>query len=98
MDAEHEGRFQQKMVDRVGKELALDDAQRQLLVALAERLQARRKALLGTGADPGLRAVLALPRGAPSPAPAHPVARRAGRGLRMRARCRTAAPRRAADA
>jgi len=45
-------RFKTKMVDRVGKELDLDPAQKQKLGELADALQAQRVALVGTTTDP----------------------------------------------
>ena len=47
-----EGKYAQKMIDRVNSELALTDAQRQKLVLLSERVRDQRKALIGTTADP----------------------------------------------
>lgn len=49
---EHEGKFAQKMIDRVSSALALTDAQRQKLVLLSERMREQRKALIGTTSDP----------------------------------------------
>ncbi|WP_367849289.1 Spy/CpxP family protein refolding chaperone [Rhodoferax sp. WC2427] len=44
--------FRVKMVEKVGKKLDLNDAQKQLLVALSDALQAQRKALVGSSTDP----------------------------------------------
>jgi len=52
MGGEYEGRFTQKMIDRVSSELALTDAQRQQLVLLSERVREQRKALVGSTTDP----------------------------------------------
>ena len=58
----HEGRWQmsesdsakmrERMLERVGKELALDDAQKQRLAVLADKLKEQRSALVGTTTDP----------------------------------------------
>jgi Spy/CpxP family protein refolding chaperone len=52
MGGEHAGKYTQKMIDRVSSELSLDDAQRQRLVVLTERLREQRVALVGTTTDP----------------------------------------------
>jgi periplasmic protein CpxP/Spy len=52
MGAEYESKTTQKVIDRVSRELALDDAQRQHLVTLGERLRAQRQALVGSTTDP----------------------------------------------
>jgi Spy/CpxP family protein refolding chaperone len=49
---EDAAKFRIKMVERVGKELELDDAQKQRLGALADALRDQRVALVGTTTDP----------------------------------------------
>jgi periplasmic protein CpxP/Spy len=49
---EDSAKFKTKMIDRVGKELELDAAQKQRLGALADALRAQRIALVGTTTDP----------------------------------------------
>jgi protein CpxP len=44
--------FRVKMVEKVGKKLDLNDAQKQLLATLSDTLQAQRKALVGSSANP----------------------------------------------
>jgi len=58
----HEGRWQmseadsakmrERILERAGKELALDDAQKQRLAVLADKLKEQRSALVGTTTDP----------------------------------------------
>jgi protein CpxP len=58
----HEGRWQmseadsvkmrERILERAGKELALDDAQKQRLAVLADKLKEQRSALVGTATDP----------------------------------------------
>lgn len=45
-------KMREKMLDRAGRELKLDDAQKQRLAALADTLKAQRTALMGTTTDP----------------------------------------------
>lgn len=52
MGGETEGKYTQKMIERVSSELALDAAQRERLVQLSERLREQRQALVGTTTDP----------------------------------------------
>ena len=49
---EDSAKFKTKMVERVGKELELDAAQKERLGALADALRAQRIALVGTTTDP----------------------------------------------
>ena len=60
---EDSAKFRAKMVDRVGKELDLDAAQKQHLTALADKMREQRLALLGSGTDPRaeLQALVAGP-------------------------------------
>ena len=52
MDGAHASRMQERVVERVTKELRLTDAQRQRLVVVGERMRAQRQALIGSTADP----------------------------------------------
>ena len=52
MTEEDAAKFRTKMVDRVGKELDLDGAQKQRLTALADKMREQRTALMGSGTDP----------------------------------------------
>lgn len=52
MDGAHAAKMQERIVQKVTKELSLTDAQRQRLVVVAERLRAQRQALVGSTADP----------------------------------------------
>lgn len=52
MGGEYESKFVQKMVDRVTEELVLNDAQRQKLVLLGDKIRDQRKALVGSTTDP----------------------------------------------
>jgi len=45
-------KMRERMLERVGKELALDDAQKQRLVVLADKLKEQRAALIGNTTDP----------------------------------------------
>jgi protein CpxP len=45
-------KMRERMLERVGKELALDDAQKQRLVVLADKLKEQRAALVGSTTDP----------------------------------------------
>lgn len=45
-------KMRERMLERVGKELALDDAQKQRLVVLADKLKEQRAALVGNTTDP----------------------------------------------
>ena len=57
-------KMREHMLERVGKELALDDAQKQRLVVLADKLKEQRAALVGNSADPRaeMQALVAGPR------------------------------------
>ena len=44
--------MRERLVERAGKELQLDDAQKQRLTVLADKLHDERKALMGAGTDP----------------------------------------------
>lgn len=57
-------KMRERMLERVGKELALDDAQKQRLVVLADKLKEQRVALVGTTTDPRaeLQALVAGPK------------------------------------
>jgi len=44
--------MRERMLERVGKELALDDAQKQRLVVLADKLKEQRAALVGSTTNP----------------------------------------------
>jgi len=52
VSAEDSAKFRAKMIERIGKELTLDDAQKQRLGALADALREQRTALVGTTTDP----------------------------------------------
>ena len=52
MTEEDAVKFRTRMVDRVGKELDLDAAQKTRLTALADKMREQRTALMGSGADP----------------------------------------------
>ncbi len=52
MTEEDATKFRTKMVERVGKELNLDDAQKQRLTALADKLREQRLALMAGPNDP----------------------------------------------
>lgn len=52
MSAEEQGRFREKMIDRVSGKLELTAEQRQRLGVLADTLQAQRTALKGSTTDP----------------------------------------------
>ena len=60
---EDAAKFKTKMVERVGKQLELDAAQKERLGALADALKAQRVALVGTTTDPRaeVRALVAGP-------------------------------------
>lgn len=45
-------KMRERMLERVGKELTLDDAQKQRLAVLADKLKEQRVALVGTTTDP----------------------------------------------
>jgi periplasmic protein CpxP/Spy len=45
-------KMRERILDRAGKELKLDDAQKQRLAVLADKLREQRSALMGTGTDP----------------------------------------------
>lgn len=45
-------KMRERVLERVGKELALDDAQKQRLAVLADKLKEQRVALMGSAADP----------------------------------------------
>jgi Spy/CpxP family protein refolding chaperone len=64
MSAEDSAKFRDKMIERAGKELALDDAQKQRLVVLADKLREQRLALVGNTTDPRaeLKALVAAPK------------------------------------
>ena len=53
MSDEDYGKMRGRIVERAGKELQLDEAQKQRLVVLADTLRAQRKALIGDGSNPG---------------------------------------------
>jgi len=52
MDTQRSAELRVKMVEKIGKKLDLNDAQKQLLATLGDRLQEQRKALAGSSADP----------------------------------------------
>ena len=52
MNEQRSAEFRGKMIERVGKKLELNDAQKQLLGALSDKLQEQRKALMGSATDP----------------------------------------------
>lgn len=60
---EDAAKFRGKMIERAAKELALDEAQKQRLGALADAVQAQRKALVGETTNPRaeLQALVAGP-------------------------------------
>ena len=45
-------KMREKLLDRAGRELKLDDAQKQRLATLADTIKVQRTALMGTAADP----------------------------------------------
>jgi periplasmic protein CpxP/Spy len=45
-------KMRERVLERAGKELKLDDAQKQRLAVLADKLREQRAALMGTGSDP----------------------------------------------
>ena len=45
-------RMRERILERAGRELKLDDAQKQRLATLADKLKAQRSALMGSGTDP----------------------------------------------
>ena len=45
-------KLRERVLERAGKELELDEAQKQRLAVLADKLREQRLALMGTGADP----------------------------------------------
>jgi protein CpxP len=57
-------KMRERMLERVGKELTLDDAQKQRLVVLADKLKEQRTALVGNTTDPRaeLQALVAGPK------------------------------------
>jgi Spy/CpxP family protein refolding chaperone len=57
-------KMRERMLERAGKELALDDAQKQRLVVLADKLKEQRAALVGNTTDPRaeLQALVAGPK------------------------------------
>ena len=52
MTEEDSAKFRAKMVERVGKELNLDEAQKQRLTALADKLREQRNVLMAGANDP----------------------------------------------
>ncbi len=52
VNAQRTAEFRVKMIEKVGKKLDLNDAQKQLLGTLSDTLQAQRKALVGSTTDP----------------------------------------------
>jgi len=52
MGGENAGKYQARIVERVSEELELNDAQKQRLVALGERIREQRQALIGKTTDP----------------------------------------------
>lgn len=52
MNEQRSAEFRVKMVEKVGKKLDLNDAQKQLLGTLSDALQAQRKALVGNTTHP----------------------------------------------
>jgi Spy/CpxP family protein refolding chaperone len=52
LSEEEAAKFRDRFVDRAARELKLDDAQRQRLVALADKLREQRKALMAGTPDP----------------------------------------------
>lgn len=52
VNAQRAAEFRVKMIERVGKKLDLNDAQKQLLGTLSDTLQAQRKSLMGSSTDP----------------------------------------------
>jgi len=63
MTEEDATRMKQRVVDKVGRKLDLDDTQKAKLALLADRLHEQRNALRGTGGDPRaeIRALVAGP-------------------------------------
>ncbi|BDT66567.1 hypothetical protein os1_07300 [Comamonadaceae bacterium OS-1] len=64
MNEQRAAEFRGKMVEKVGKKLDLNDAQKQLLGTLSDTLQAQRKALMGSSPDPraDIQALVAGPQ------------------------------------
>lgn len=64
MDGAYAAKMQEKMAERVTKELALTDAQKQLLVRVGERVREQQRALVGSTKDPRaeLQALVAGPQ------------------------------------
>lgn len=64
MDAERMAEVRGKVMERIGRQLDLDEAQKQKLAALAGALQAQRAAMAGPAGDPraDMRALVAGPR------------------------------------
>lgn len=56
--------MRERVLERAGKELQLDDAQKQRLAVLAEKIHDERKALMGADTDPGaeFQALVAGPK------------------------------------
>ena len=52
MNEEDSTKMRTRMLERAGKELSLDDAQKARLANLADKLREQRLALIGSGADP----------------------------------------------
>ena len=52
MSEEDATKMRTRMLERAGKELSLDDAQKARLATLADKLREQRLAVIGTGADP----------------------------------------------
>lgn len=52
MSEQRSAEFRIRMVEKVGKKLELNDAQKQLLGVLSDKLQEQRKALMGGTTDP----------------------------------------------
>ena len=57
-------KMRERVLERAGKELNLDDAQKQRLAVLADKLREQRAALMGTATDPRaeIRALVAGPK------------------------------------
>jgi Spy/CpxP family protein refolding chaperone len=57
-------KMRERMLERAGKELTLDDAQKQRLAVLADKLKEQRAALIGSAADPRaeLQSLIAGPK------------------------------------
>jgi periplasmic protein CpxP/Spy len=52
ISAEDAARWRARLIDRAGRELQLDDAQKERLGQLFDRVDEQRRALAGSGADP----------------------------------------------